>query len=91
MDIDLEILLCGIASTLTTGSFIPQTIKIVKTRETKGISFLMYLIFTIGLVFWIAAGIAMSNYPIIIANIITFILAGTILTVKTANILQKKN
>ena len=91
MDISLEILLCTIASILTTSSFIPQTIKIIRTKETKGISFLMYLIFTIGVAFWISAGIVMNNYPIIIANIITFIFAGIILTIKTANILQKKN
>jgi len=91
MDIDLEILLCTVASTLTTSSFLPQTIKTIKTRDTSGISFLMYLIFVCGLVFWILAGIAMNNHPIIISNIITFIFAGTILLIKTINILKKKN
>ena len=80
-----EIIVSSIGATLTTISFIPQTIKTIKTKNTKGISLLMYLLFTIGVGFWAAFGVLIENYPTVIANIITFILAGTVLVIKINN------
>ena len=37
-----------IAALLTTGSFVPQAVKTIRTRNTTGISLAMYVIFTIG-------------------------------------------
>lgn len=70
------------AGTLTTISFIPQVIKVVSSKSTKDISLLMFLIFSIGVFSWIIYGIFISDLPVIIANIITFILAMTILIYK---------
>lgn len=75
--------LIGIAAaTLTTLSFMPQVIKTIKSKDTESISFYMYLMFVSGVFCWIIYGFFLNNYQIITANIITFILAGTVLMMK---------
>ncbi|MDA0901974.1 MAG: SemiSWEET transporter [Proteobacteria bacterium] len=83
----LEIIISSIAAILTTLSFLPQAIKTIKSQDTKGISLLMYVLFTIGVAFWAILGFIINNYPMIIANIITFILAAVILLMKIRNYL----
>lgn len=72
----------SIAATLTTASFIPQVIKTIKTKDTKSISLLMYGIFVIGVAMWLIYGIMLQEIPIIVANVITLILSGTVLVFK---------
>jgi len=67
---------------LTTASFIPQAIKNIRTRDTRGISLAMYVIFTVGVAFWLAYGILLDSGPMILANTVTLALAGTILALK---------
>ncbi len=71
-----------IAATLTTFSFIPQVLHIVRTRDTRAISLGMYSIFTIGIAFWLVYGIIIQDAPMTIANCITLILALFILGYK---------
>lgn len=71
-----------IAATLTTFSFLPQVIKIVKTKQTQDISLFMYIIFNIGVFLWLTYGILAVLWPVIIANIITSMFAMTILIYK---------
>lgn len=70
------------AATLTTISFVPQALKAIRSRETRGISLLMYAVFTLGIAFWFAYGIALGSWPMIVSNAITFALAATILVLK---------
>ena len=75
-----------IAAFLTTASFLPQAFKTLKTRDTSGISLLMYLMFVVGVGLWLIYGILIGNLIITFANLITFILAGMILLVKIKNL-----
>lgn len=70
-----------IAASLTTLSFLPQAILVLRTRETRGISLGMYSVFTLGVGLWIIYGFTLNAWPVIIANIITFCLALCILSV----------
>ncbi|MDH5475420.1 MAG: SemiSWEET transporter [Cyclobacteriaceae bacterium] len=70
------------AAICTTFSFLPQAIKVIKTKNTKGLSLEMYSIFTFGILLWIAYGILGSDVPIIIANVVTLIFAIVILFMK---------
>jgi MtN3 and saliva related transmembrane protein len=70
------------AAFCTTISFLPQAIKTIRTKDTSGISLLMYAIFTLGTSLWLTYGILGSQWPVAIANAITFILALTILFYK---------
>lgn len=71
-----------IAATLTTLAFVPQAARTIKTRDTRGISLGMYVVFTTGIVFWFAYGIVLMSWPIIVSNLVTFGLAATILGMK---------
>ena len=70
------------AAFCTTVSFLPQVIKVYKTKSTKDISLYMFLIFTIGTFCWLIYGIIESSIPIILANTITLILSAIILLYK---------
>ncbi len=71
-----------IATTLTTISFFPQAIKVIKTKHTKDISLLTYAIFVTGLFFWMLYGHMLVIKPIIIGIIITLLPAVIILFMK---------
>ena len=72
----------GIAAVLTTVSFVPQVLQIWKTRHTQDISLRMYVLFTLGVYLWLAYGFLLASWPIIVSNIITLGLAGTVLYFK---------
>ena len=72
----------GIAASLTTCSFIPQVLRVWRTKHTKDISLLMYSLFTLGVALWLVYGVLLDAWPIIIANSITLLLAGAVLVLK---------
>ncbi len=71
-----------LAAVCTTVAFIPQAFKIIKTRQTQDLSLWMYLIFTTGVGLWLSYGVIENLFPVIAANLITFVLAATILGYK---------
>jgi MtN3 and saliva related transmembrane protein len=70
------------AATLTTASFLPQAVLTLRTRDTRGISLAMYSAFTAGVALWLLYGLALGEWPIIVANAVTLALAATILLTK---------
>lgn len=70
------------AAILTTGSFVPQAVMTIRTRNTSGVSLAMYVIFTVGVALWLVYGIALESWPMILANTVTLGLAATILALK---------
>ena len=73
-----------LAATLTTVSFVPQALHSFKTKDVSGISLGMYSIFTLGIALWLAYGLLIGAWPIVIANVITLVLASLILALKLA-------
>ena len=71
-----------IAAALTTFSFIPQAIRTIRTKETHGISLGMYVMFTVGIAFWLAYGLVLMSWPMILSNVVTLMLSGTVLALK---------
>tara|TARA_Y100001954_G_scaffold161260_1_gene171233 strand:+ start:3893 stop:4156 length:264 start_codon:yes stop_codon:yes gene_type:complete len=71
-----------IAGIFTTIAFLPQVIKVWKTKSTSDISLAMFIIFTTGITFWLAYGIIIDNLALIIANSITLLLSISILIAK---------
>ena len=71
-----------IAAILTTSSFLPQAIKIIRTKDTQGISLSMYLVFNLGVCLWLAYGILSDALPIILANAVTLVFTLSILIMK---------
>ena len=71
-----------LAAALTTCSFVPQALHTFRTRDVTGISLGMYSVFTVGIALWLVYGLALAAWPIVVANAITLVLAGTILGMK---------
>jgi len=70
------------AAFCTTIAFLPQALKVWKTKSTKDISLYMFIIFTVGVLSWLIYGISISDLPIILANAVTLILSLFILIYK---------
>ena len=78
------------AAVLTTRSFLPQALLILKTRDTKSLSLTMYSLFTIGVLLWLIYGWQKMDYAIIFANAITLMLSMIILGFKIYNLITKE-
>ena len=80
---ELHIGIIGIiAGLLTTSSFIPQIIKIVRTRQVRDLSLFMFVFFTCGVFLWLIYGIFLGELPIIFANSVGFLFCSYILFAK---------
>ena len=76
-------LILGImAGTLTTISFVPQVIKVYKTKNAKDLSMTTFCIFSCGVFLWLVYGIARLDLAIILANGVTLILVFLIIAMK---------
>ena len=71
-----------LAACLTTVSFVPQAWLSFRTHDVSGISLGMYSVFTVGVALWLAYGLLLNAWPIVIANAITLLLALMILAMK---------
>ncbi len=71
-----------IAGICTTSAFLPQVVKMFRTRKTEDISLFMYIIMTTGILLWIIYGSLNGDIPLVLANGITFIFASSILVLK---------
>lgn len=79
---NLETILGYIAATLTTCSFLPQAIRIYKSKNTSAISVWMYSIFSAGVFLWFIYGCLIQAWPVVFANGITLLLSLWILWMK---------
>lgn len=70
------------AATLTTVAFVPQVIRVYRTRSVEDISTGMYLAFLVGVTMWVLYGIRIGSLPVVIANAVTFVLASAVLVGK---------
>ena len=71
-----------VAATLTTSAFIPQLIKIWRSKSAKDISLQMLITFCIGVFLWLIYGIYLQSLPVILANLLTLIFNLIILWLK---------
>ncbi|MFH1593027.1 MAG: SemiSWEET transporter [Candidatus Woesearchaeota archaeon] len=70
------------AGILTTAAFLPQAIKTLRTKKTRDISLMMYIMVVAGLFLWLVYGILLKDLPLILANAITFLFSVFILIMK---------
>jgi MtN3 and saliva related transmembrane protein len=74
------------AAILTTAAFVPQALKSWSSRDLSGVSLSMYSLFTLGVALWLLYGILLKSWPIILANLITLILASVVLKLKISHL-----
>ncbi len=103
----IAILVVGyIASILTTIGYMPQTIQTLRTKETQGVSILMFLIITFGATFWVIYGcmlissavadnagviVYLGDAPIMVANFFIGIMTIMVFRIKYKNIRSGKD
>ena len=73
---DMTTALGLLAGTLTTIAFLPQVIRTWKSKSAKDLSLAMLGTFTTGVLCWLIYGLMIGSLPIILANAVTFVLAG---------------
>ena len=70
------------AALCTTGAYVPQVLRVWRTKSTKDISLKMFLVLVTGLTLWLIYGFWKGEIPLIMANGVTLILASIILYFK---------
>ncbi|MEZ0282227.1 SemiSWEET transporter [Methyloceanibacter sp.] len=78
----MELWVSALAAILTTAAFVPQALHIIRHRETKAISLVMYVAFASGVALWLVFGVLIGNWAIIISNAITLALTLAIVGMK---------
>ncbi len=85
-----------LATSLTAIASLPQVIKMVKTRDTSGLSLITFSILTIAYILWFVYGFFVRgngqiDYPMVIGNAIGIILNGICITMKIVNMIKGKD
>ncbi len=71
-----------IAAIFTTLAYVPQFMKVWRSRSAKDVSLRMYLMMCTGVLLWLVFGIRLRSLPIILANGVTLVLTLAILGLK---------
>ena len=71
-----------VAGIFTTTAFLPQVIKVWRSRSARDISLGTYAIFATGVACWVAYGWILWIWPVIIANVVTLILVAVVIAMK---------
>jgi MtN3 and saliva related transmembrane protein len=66
-----------LAGAATTLAFLPQVVKVWRTRSVRDLSLGMYLVITTGVALWIWYGARIGSAPVVVSN--ALILAQTVL------------
>ncbi|MDL5501718.1 MAG: SemiSWEET family transporter [Candidatus Methanoperedens sp.] len=78
MDPEMYWYLIGIiAALMTTFGFVPQVIKMHKTRSSKDVSLVTLCQFSVGVFLWTLYGIHLGDVIIVMANVISFLILIT--------------
>lgn len=74
--------LCTVAAVLKTVAFLPQALKVLKTKDASSISLNMYLLMSTGVGLWVIYGFHYKNLPVLISNAVILVLCLVILGIK---------
>lgn len=71
-------------------AFLPQTIKIIRTKQTNGISIGAYSIYFIGITAFLIFAILIEDIPMIVCQTINCTFSAIILSITIYNFAKKK-
>jgi len=71
-----------VAGLLTTISLVPQVAKIWRSKSAKDISLKMFAAFSTGVALWLTYGLLQQEFPMILWNGVSLLLALTIVGMK---------
>lgn len=61
------------AGALTTFGYVPQIIRMLRTKNAQGISFHAFGTLATGVLLWLIYGLKIQAWPVVAANALTFI------------------
>lgn len=70
------------AGICTTISFLPQIIRVVRTRKTRDLSLWAYILLACGLFLWVIYGVLVNAIAIILPNIVVGVMCLFIIWMK---------
>lgn len=71
-----------IAGVLTTLAYVPQVVKVWRSRSARDISLGMFLLMNIGIALWLIYGLLINSPGLIGANVVTLCLTAAVLVAK---------
>jgi len=80
-----------VAACLTTFSFLPQAVRIFRSRSARDVSLVMYLMMATGTVLWLTYGLLIGSASLIFANLTGLLMVGSVLVLKIQDMLRPKN
>jgi len=80
-----------LAACLTTSSFLPQAIRIWRTRSARDVSLVMYCMMTGGNALWLSYGVLIGSFSMIVANATCLLMVASVLYLKIQDMLRPKN
>jgi MtN3 and saliva related transmembrane protein len=71
-----------VSGTLTSVAFLPQVLRVWRTRSAHDLSVGMYAVFVAGVCGWLLYGVLIHAWPVVAANAVTLLLASAVLVLK---------
>lgn len=71
-----------VAGLLTTLAYVPQVLKVWRSRSARDISLSMFLMMNLGIALWLAYGLLIGSPGLILANAATLCLTAAVLVAK---------
>lgn len=71
-----------VAGSLTTLAYLPQALHSFRTRSVRDISMTMLVSLNVGLLLWVVYGFWIHSLPLVLTNVLTFLLAFPLLVMK---------
>jgi MtN3 and saliva related transmembrane protein len=80
-----------VGACLTTFSFLPQAIRIWRSRSARDVSLVMYVMMTSGSVMWLIYGLLLGSPSLIFSNGVGVLLVGSVLALKLQDMWRPRN
>jgi MtN3 and saliva related transmembrane protein len=80
-----------VGACLTTFSFLPQAIRIWRSRSARDVSLVMYVMMTTGSVAWLIYGLLLGSPSLIFSNGAGVLLVGSVLALKLQDMWRPRN
>lgn len=71
-----------VAGFLTTLAYVPQVLKVWRSRTARDISLIMFLLMNLGIALWLVYGLLIGSPGLIAANMVTLCLTAAVLAAK---------
>ncbi len=84
MELIINIVGYGAALCMVMG-YLPQAIHTIRTRDTDGIAVPTFLLLGLGSILFVIQGFLLSNWPLVITNLITTVCSAIVFAMKVYN------